>query len=644
MANLTEEQLKQNIISLTEQNAEPEDITSYISEQGFDPKNYIEINSEAKPKEEKSFFKDMSTIAEKAMPIAAAAISPVKKFPQTEKSKEALQEIAQKVSPTAKVVLPITAAFLAPSSIIPQAIAAGSAGTIAGMIESFGKEGKIKVGTMKKEAIKEAGTSIAVDLALGAVGKSIKITGGILKKIAKPAIESKIAQETIESMTKFGKKAENYFKERTAKFTDILAKKNEVSINEISKGIELIDKDIKLSKVKLEKSLSNPIRQMKKTLKKQYKEIMSINGMNPVDIENEINAASDILGLETKGLRSGKAKIKRILKGFDNDVIKESENITGALPENLLNLRAKEHGIDIVNQVTFQDAHILKQHLNTLRYKIATSSDSVQKNLIPQLDEVLNSLNSKLDAVSGEIYKKTNRLYSTLLSTEEFLNRKLGKVSYAAGLSGYRENIKTGIDNLLKKGETLGPEVFDSSNSYIIALKSQIDLLKDSGIDRMSKYGQALEKRMLSVVDLAFSKKSMDDTIKKLKNSDPKDFDLIRLTNRLNRDVADKIESEISQNRLKIRDKKVDYGVLSLSIAGSAFSFFLPKELGLPVFALTNLAILRKYSPTAAALTLEFADDILKYVDKIPMKENLKNSTRIFAKRLIAENTETENL
>lgn len=551
--------------------------------------------------------------------------------PRGEQIRENIAMVPGMASEVVEKAVPMAAPFFAGPQLLPQAVAAAGGGIISQSLKNL-REGSGDVGDITKKAGAEAGISALVDVGL----MGLRGTGGLvykgLKKKAKPVIESTAAIKAIKELKHQLKRLDLYYRESTSKIADFIGKKTKIVPGDEIKGIDSISKELKLNKNKFAKMVSVPIKAMKKTLGKQYNDILEVYGPKTIDITDEVDTILDILAPGTREtLPKIKNKLRRLLDIFGDDVTKEASEITG---------EASKLIVKDTENIVFSEGHLLKQLLSEYAYKASVGTDVASKASLKQVRGVLKSLTGKLEDTAGDVYKRTNKLYSATLNTEKYVGKKLGQVGKAEGLKGIRENVYEAYNTVLKEGEVLGDEIFESTTGQIMALRSEILLLRKSGNKGLVKYADVLEQKIKNMSSLSFKRKHLTSIKEGIEKYQPINTELKDFKEAFRNKTKLQIEKEIFAQEQKIIDSGADWHILSLMMAGNAAAFFAPKALKVPISAITNMAALKKYSATAAALLLELSDDLLRALDKLPYKENVKQSIRVFIKRAVSGATE----
>jgi len=529
--------------------------------------------------------------------------------------------------------LPIAAGVLAPNPVSYQAAAAGAAGLLTKMYENWENSKDFSVkdisGQGGRDAVISAGIDVALPPTLRVGKKAIKagsdIVGSLLGRIAKPVLESTAARKAVEILSKKQKHLMEGFSENIAKTSDFLLNKTVKKIEDIETIINLGEQDIKNNKKRILKSMSTPYKVMKRHLGRQYDQIFKDVGDEIVDVGSEINTVVGLLGTEVKGVASSKTKLNKIFKGFDIELIKEATETSGKK-------KAKKKVKEIIDEVTFQDAHKLKQHLSLLRTRL---KDSPSKSLIGPVSDVVDSLENKLELLSGDVYKKTNSMFRQLMINEDYVRPSLGKISKAQGIKGIRENARSVFDSILRNGKTSGEELFEVTDKKINSLATEIIMLKESGNPKMAKYGELIENRIKKVSTTAYQNGIMENVVKDMKKYNPINDDLLKFKNQFNVNNQRLIAKELEKNKALIGSSGLDFKMLALYTFGSGINYFLPAPLQKPVQAALSLAAIAKYSPTALSVLLEQTDSLVRGAAKIPMPPHKQKALSLVLKRIV---------
>ena len=547
--------------------------------------------------------------------------------------KNALDNANERFRPIAPKVagaLALAAPFTGGTSLILQALIAGGTGVISSIADSYSKSDEIRANDFLGDGGRDAAISLGVDILMPRSVKVVKAIGSKMKgglvKVAKPVLETAAAREVIKKSADMIKNLDNVWKETSSKLEDALFSKSQKDLGDVTDALDLVTKDIEINKLKSQKSFSGVITKMKKTLSDQYTQIFDVSGHIPVNIESEIDTVIDLLGVNKKGLDSSKSKIKALFQSFGVDM---NSLISGKVTKN-----AARDGVDLVTDITFKEAHTLKQSLSKAKNTIMNGSDSTQKNLLaPVLDDVIHSLENKLENISGDVYKKTNQLWRITSITEDFVSSKLGKIKNIPGYEGLRLKTDKAFNKLINKGVNTAEGILEDTDDAIKALISQNKMLIDSGFPNLKKYGEALDLRVKKIAGLGYRGALLDKTMKDLQSYNPKNDPIMSVLKEKTLASKDLIEKEVQEAKKVLPTSRDSNSMLALAVLGSSATFFLPEQLRTPVRGFIAAVGIRTYSPAAAKLSLEMAESIAKSASKMQMNEAQKKVLAVLLKR-----------
>jgi len=372
--------------------------------------------------------------------------------------------------------------------------------TIAG-ISKIGEElakGEEIEDAASKGLITGAGTFLTgkgVEKAAPYLKKGVSAVGKKARKLADPYIQSELAKKAqqglilkkqdLQRRTQLAVyRLKDKIESAKSSANDLIEKKVKNKITQNSKNLEKASESLDLIKEDIGKKMANfsdtivkGTDDVRSALSEEYNNILKTKtGDTLIEVGDILDNALGSMGILSTSGNSAKSKLTSFIKSI-------MPELSGTTKKELVPILSKiQRKRNVGTKLELRDVHFIKQAFRD--FASSMKSKASNQEFAFALDDIANSLISRVDESVGGEYGKLGSKWGKMLGMEKNLDSLLGKVENTLfrqrkGIKGVMSQLEAGI----KEGQDITDKSFLLANDKIRGILTEVQYLRDNGMD-----------------------------------------------------------------------------------------------------------------------------------------------------------------